>query len=129
MIVALNDRNFPTWKIKMKMALIRDSLWTIVTGDETAPTDTDKLVKFNTRKDKALAQIVLGIEPMYLYLLGDPTDPVSVWAKLQDTFQKKSWSNKFRLKKSLYGMKLGPNDNLQQQQGFFRIQTSDFKPV
>ena len=109
----LNDKNYATWKIQQKMALINNDLWGIVDGSETAPTDPNALTKFNNRKAKALATIVLGIESKLLYLLGDPSDPVQVWQSLQDISQKKSWSNKFRLKKQLYGMKLKATDNLQ----------------
>ncbi|KAF2347659.1 Integrase catalytic core [Trinorchestia longiramus] len=45
--------------------------------------------------------------------MGNPTDPVEVWRKLQNTFQKKSWANKFRLKKKLFNMKLENGQNLQ----------------
>ncbi|KAF2351804.1 Integrase catalytic core [Trinorchestia longiramus] len=69
--------------------------------------------KLESRRDLALATIVLGVDQSQLYLLGEPTDPVEVWRKLQNTFQKKSWANKFRLKKKLFNMKLENGQNLQ----------------
>ena len=36
-IVPLNGRNYPTWKVQCRMALVRDGLWGIVSGSETAP--------------------------------------------------------------------------------------------
>ncbi|KAF2350754.1 hypothetical protein FHG87_018492 [Trinorchestia longiramus] len=69
--------------------------------------------KFESRRDLALALIVLGVDQSQLYLLGDPTDPVEVWRKPQNTFQKKSWANKFRLKKKLFNMKMENGQNLQ----------------
>ena len=36
-----------------------------------------------------------------------------MWQKLQDTFQKKTWANKLRLKRKLYNMKLKAGDSLQ----------------
>ena len=56
--------------------------------------------KFMTRRDKALAQIVLSIHPSLLYLLGDPQDPVVVQKKLHGQFQKKTWANKLELRAS-----------------------------
>ena len=44
------------------MALVRNGLWGIVNGTETAPTadaGEDVQAKFQARKDKALATIVL----------------------------------------------------------------------
>ena len=79
------------------MVLMKAGLWSIVSGTETAPdseADADVRAKFAARRDSALAHIVLSVNPTLLYLLGDPEDPVAVWKKLSDQFQKKSWSNK-----------------------------------
>ncbi len=58
---------------------MKDGLWNIVNGKENAPEDEHAdQAKFMTRRDKALAQIVLSIQPSLLYLLGDPEDPVVV---------------------------------------------------
>ena len=113
-LVPLNEKNYATWKVQIKMHLMKDDLFGIVKGREVAPsTDTTAVRKFELRRDRALATIVLAVEPKLLYLIGDPTDPSVVWQKLQDTFQKKSWANKFRLKRKLYSMKLKPGDDLQ----------------
>ena len=78
------------------MALVKEGLWNIVNGTEKEPAgrDAGQVAKFKTRKDKALATIVLAIEPSLLYLFGDPQDPVVVWEKLERQFQKKTWANK-----------------------------------
>ena len=79
-IVALN---YPTWKVQCRMALIREGLWGIVSETEECPdrAEADKHAKFMARKDRALATIVLAVEPSLLYLLGDPEDPVEkvIW--------------------------------------------------
>ena len=31
-VVPLNERNYPTWKVQCRMALIKDGLWGIVSG-------------------------------------------------------------------------------------------------
>ena len=113
-LVLLSGENYATWKIQVKMCLIKDDLWRIVNGTEVAPTEAGALNKFNIRKDRALATIVLAVDPKLLYLLGDPECPAEVWGKLQDVFVKKSWSNKLRLKKKLYSMKLTAGGNLQE---------------
>ena len=113
-ISPLNEKNYATWRIQIKMSLIKDDLYRIVDGSETAPTDVNSLMKFNLRKDRALAIIVLSMEPKLLYLIGEPNDPHVVWSKLQNIFQTKSWSNKLRLKKRLYNISLQQNGNLQE---------------
>ena len=50
--------------------------------------------KYLSCKDRALAMIVLSLEPSLLYLIGDPDDLGVVWKKLADQFQKKTWANK-----------------------------------
>ena len=59
-VVPLNSTNYSTWKIQCKMALIKEGLWDIVNGTETAPTEgVERQAKFAMRRDKALATIVL----------------------------------------------------------------------
>ena len=113
-VVLLDGDNYATWKVQVKMCLIKEDLWRLVNGDETAPSDPSALAKFNIRKDKALAIIVLAVDPKLLYLLGDPDCALSVWKTLQDTYQKKTWSNKLRLKKKLYRQQLTDGGNLQE---------------
>ena len=113
-IMSLTDKNYATWRVQMKMSLIRDDLFNIVNGTEVSPTEVSAQIKFNRRRDRALAMIVLSIEPKLLYLIGDPTDPHVVWDKLSSIFQAKSWSNKLRLKRSLYNLRLEPTGNLQE---------------
>ena len=96
--------NYATWKLQCQMALMKDALWGIVNGTEVAPTEAEPLAKFNTRRDKVLAIIVLSVDPTLLYLVGDPMNPFEVWTKLADQFQKKTWANKLHLRKKLYSM-------------------------
>ena len=105
-IVPLNGANYPTWKVQCRMALVRDGLWGIVSGTETAPAGGDGRSKFLARRDRALATIVLAVEPSLLYLLGDPENPVAVWQKLQDQFQKRTWANKLALRRRLHSLQL-----------------------
>lgn len=62
---------------------------------EIAPPEeeADRRAKFMTRRDRALALVVLSVDTTLLYLLGDPEDPVVIWKKLSDHFQKKTWVN------------------------------------
>ena len=115
-VIPLNDNNYPTWKLQMKMWLMKEELYSIVIGLETAlpATSVNMYKKFCTRRDRALATIVLAVQPELLYLLGDPVDPAAVWKKLEDTFQRKTWSNKLKLRRKLYSMKLENGGNLQE---------------
>lgn len=102
-IVPLNESNYRTWKIQCRMALTKDGLLGIVSGTEAAPGEAyaDKYRKFVARRNRALAIIVLSVDPSLLYLLGEPEDPGTVWKKLADQFQKKTSSNKLALRRRL----------------------------
>ena len=115
-IVPLNGANYPTWKVQCQMALMKEGLWSIVNGSESGPSrsDTDKYAKFAARRDKALATIVLSVDPSLLYLIGDPENPVLVWKKLGDQFQKKTWANKLHLRRKLHSLRLKDGDSVQE---------------
>ena len=88
-VVPLKGSNYPTWKVQCRMLLMKEGLWSIVNGTEAAPgeEEAERHTRFVARRDRALAMIVLSVDPMLLYLLGDPEDPVTVWEKLSDQFQ------------------------------------------
>ena len=74
----------------------------------TSNFSNNKYFDINSRKDRALAMIVLAIEPsLSILALGDPQDPAEVWKKLSTQFQKKTWANKLILRNKLFTMKLG----------------------
>ena len=80
-IVSLTGASYPTWKVKCKMSLMKDGMWEIVDGSKRAPSTSDSAYsKFITRRDCALATIILSINPYLLYLIGDPTEPTAVEA-------------------------------------------------
>lgn len=69
-IVPLNGKNYPTWKVQCRMALMKDSLWGIVSGTEETPGEenADARRKFIARRDRALAIIVLAVDRhCYIY--------------------------------------------------------------
>ena len=49
-----------------------------------------------------------------LYLVGaDPEDPVVVWNKLKEQFQKKTWVNRLNLRRKLHSLKLNDSGSVQ----------------
>ena len=91
-------------------------VWGIVNESEVAPDPQNDVAlrKFMDKMDRALATIVLSVEPSLLYLLGDPQDPVEVWQKLCGQFQKKTWANKLALRRKLYSLKLKDSEPVQE---------------
>ena len=57
---------------------------------------------------------MLSVNPTLSYLLGpDPENPVVVWKKLADQFQKKTWASKLVLRRKLYNLKLKDGQSMQ----------------
>ena len=114
-VVPLNGKNYPTWKVQCRMALMKEGLWNIVEGTEAAPgRENDRYAKFLARRDWALAIIVLSVEPSLLYLVGDPEDPAAVWGKLANQFQKRTWANKLELRRNLFSLRLKNGESVQE---------------
>ena len=94
-VVQLNDSNYPTWKIQCKMALTKEGLWRIVIGEEVVPSGSaSEKAKFAVQKDWAPTNIVLSVDTTLLYLISDPQDPVIIWKKLADQFEKETWATR-----------------------------------
>ena len=76
------------------MALIKDGLWGIVKGTEVAPGEgsAEARRKYKTRRDRALALVVIAVEPSLLHLLEsclDKSGPAPMVRLLQP------WSYRF----------------------------------
>ena len=112
----LDGSNYPTWKLQMRMVLTKMGVWRIVEGTEVAPDEHDVAFrKYSERRDRALATIVLGVKTNLLYLIGsDPQDPVEVWDKLSNQFQKRTWANKLALRRKLHGLRLRDHESVQE---------------
>ena len=79
-MVPLHGSNYPTWKIQCRMALTKDGLWNIVNGTETAPgqSQAEKYAKFMSRRDHAVAAIVLSLIPhCCIYSSGQNKVPIT----------------------------------------------------
>ena len=86
----LDGKNYATWKVQVKMLLMKDELFGIVDGTEVAPTEQTVLRKFIARRDRVLAILVLIINQNLLYIIGNPVDPKIVWQKLREAVTRSS---------------------------------------
>ena len=50
----------------------------------------------------------------YSIFSAEPDDPIAVWKKLSEQFQKKTWTNKLGLRRRLYSLKLKEGDSVQE---------------
>ena len=89
-IVPLDGANCAIWKIQCKMVLINNGLWNIVNETESVPTEANVYGKYLSWKDRALATIVLFVDPSLLYIIRDPVDSTIIWKKLANQL---SWED------------------------------------
>ncbi len=107
--------NYSTWAVQCRMALLKEDLWSVVSTPEPpdpATATAASVVQYQRRQEKALATIVLTINPSLLYLLPNPEDPAVVWQQLRDHFQKRTWSNKLHLRRQLNDLRLAEGGSL-----------------
>lgn len=82
---------------------MKEAIWGIVKRQERKPTSgASEIAKFRSRRDKALATIVLSVDTSLLYLIGDPENPAVVWEKLGEQFEKKTWATPLDLRRKLH---------------------------
>ena len=71
---------------------MKGGLWSIVSVAERVPAEVE--AERLEARDRALAVVVLSVDPTLLYLLRDTSDLVNeVPLKLSDQFQKKKWAS------------------------------------
>lgn len=76
--------------------------------------DSNRYAKFLARREQAPAIIVLSFELSLLYLVGDPGDPATVWGKVANQFQKRTWANKLELRCNLFSFWLKNDGSMQE---------------
>ena len=93
---------------------MREGLWDIVTKKEVTPADetTKQYTDFMARYNRMLATIILTVDMTLLYLIEEPDSSVTVWEKLANQFQKKTWANKLILRRKLYALRLKDGDSV-----------------
>ena len=73
---------------------------------------TNEYANFIARKNRVLATIVLTVNWTVLYLIGEPDSPVTVWEKLTNHLQEKTWANKLVLRRKLYSLRLKDGESV-----------------
>ena len=88
-IQPLSSTNYSVWSKKMKLLLRGKGLWTIVSGIERPPPETDSsaFLLYTQRKDVALTDIILSIEDKCSHAVINLDDPHLVWEKLQEMYE------------------------------------------
>lgn len=108
-IAKLNGTNYPTWKFKVELLLIKDGLWKVIKEDPPNPVTPE----WNNIDDKARATIGLMVEDSQLNHIRTAKTAKESWTSLKNIHESTTITNKIMLMRKLFNMKLALNGNLE----------------
>ncbi|KAH8236066.1 hypothetical protein KR032_006030, partial [Drosophila birchii] len=107
-IEKLDEENYAVWSVQMKSILVQSDLWPIVCG-RTVKNEGDSQEQnalFDTRDEKALASILLGVKSSQINFIKNCTSSKEAWEKLMSVYQPRGPARKIALFKRLLRMSL-----------------------
>lgn len=125
-IEKLNNKNYFSWKFKVKLILIKDDLWETITDE--APDSERPLVRWNKKDAKALSTIGLTVEDNQLVHIRNKNTAKEAWIALQTVHEKHTLTNRVSLYKKIALHRMSPGtkmeDHINEMDGYFQ-QLSD----
>ncbi len=116
-IERLNGVNFYNWKFKVQMLLIREDLWEIVNGSDTAPVGTSEaqaIATWRKRDQKALSTICLAIEDSELTHVRACKTAAEAWKNLGEAYETKGLARKLYLRRKFLTHMMIEGDTMQE---------------
>ncbi|UYV66792.1 hypothetical protein LAZ67_4002870, partial [Cordylochernes scorpioides] len=112
-IEKLNKQNFETWRLQMQMILIHSDLWIYVNEANIKPEPgSQEFSNWQNKNQKALATIVLSLNPSELIHVKNCKTAEEAWKKIEEVYRPKGPATRVSLTKRLIEMKMRPNDDL-----------------
>ena len=110
----LNESNWSTWKFQMKHLLIAKEVWEHVDGTVQPPgEDAAAPARHVKAQQKAMATLVMGINPNLIYLVTSCNAPKEVWDTLKAQFERNTLANKLLLKRQYFTTKMREGQSVQ----------------
>ncbi|UYV72131.1 hypothetical protein LAZ67_9001917 [Cordylochernes scorpioides] len=112
-IEKLNKQNFETWRLQMQMILVHSDLWIYVNEANVKPEPgNQEFTNWQNKDQKALATIVLSLNPSELIHVKNCKTAEEAWKKIKEVYRPKGPATRVSLTKRLIQMKMRPNDDL-----------------
>jgi hypothetical protein len=106
--------NYPTWKSKIEMVLVRERLWSIISGRRVKPESGAKaLTDFEEDCERATATIFLYLSDTAEQHVRDLRDPIEVWNKLKESFSRVGFAARYNLWKQLFTVECEHGDKIE----------------
>jgi len=106
LVPKLGSNNYATWKTKMEMLLIREGLWSIVCKRRERPAAAAARVQWDDDAERATATIFLYLEERAERHVQNVRNPIELWGKLANIYERKGFSARFYLWQKLFTLKL-----------------------
>ena len=109
----LTTENFHNWKFDMKMLLMRNDVWDIVTGEEVLENGASnvKRTAFKKRENRALSTITLAVSKECKIYVRSAKTSKEAWETLEKHFEEKTLSRKIMYRQKLYWLRM-ENENM-----------------
>ena len=104
----LTAENFHNWKFDMKMLLMRNDVWDIVTGEEVLENGASivKRTAFKKRENRALSTICLAVSKECKIYVRSAKTSREAWETLEKHFEEKTLSRKIMYRQKLYWLRM-----------------------
>lgn len=109
-VAKLNNNNYQIWKFKVRMLLIREGKWIVITEPKSEPLTAIWI----QRDEKAQSTISLSVEDDQIIHICKCTSAQEMWNELQKVHGRANLSNKLYLLGRLYQSKLSKNQDMQE---------------
>jgi hypothetical protein len=107
--------NYATWKSKIEMVLIRERLWSIISGRRVKPESGAKaLTDFEEDSERATATIFLYLSDTAEQHVRDLRDPIEVWNKLKESFSRVGFAARYNVWKQLFTVEFRNSENIEE---------------
>lgn len=108
-ITKLNAWNYPTWKFKVELLLIRDGLWKVIKDEAPVPVTAE----WTEKDDKARATIGLLVSDNQLCHIRNSKSAKQSWENLKKCHENATMTNKIVLMRKLFSARMEENGNVE----------------
>lgn len=108
-ISKLNGLNYPTWKYKVELLLIKDGVWKVIRDDAPDPITE----AWTDKDDKASAIIGLMVDDSQLIHIRNSVSAKESWTILKNYHEKATMTNKIVLMRKIFSTKMVANGDVE----------------
>lgn len=113
-IQKLNDNNYGSWNVQMRLVLVQSELWPYVANGMPASlmNDTPEMANWVTKEAMAIGRILLSIEPTQFWYVKNCTTASEVWIRLKCVHRPMGPAQKLKAVNKLFEFKMKEGSRL-----------------